>query len=86
METTHEHRKEGFTGYRTAAVEAIENVVTVMDPFHVVALANKKLDLCRQRIQQDTLGHRGHSGGPSTASVGSPKPEPHCSPTANNSV
>jgi transposase len=29
-----------------------------------VALAGHKLDLCRQRIQQDTLGHRGRSGDP----------------------
>jgi transposase len=28
--------------------------VTVMDPFHVVALAGAKLDLIRQRIQQQT--------------------------------
>ncbi len=55
---------DGFTGYKTAAVEAIENVVTVMDPFHVVALAGEKLDRCRQRTQQDTLGHRGRSGDP----------------------
>ena len=55
---------DGFTGYKTAAVEAIEQVVTVMDPYHVVALAGEKLDLCRQRIQQETLGHRGRSGDP----------------------
>lgn len=35
-----------------------------MDPFHVVALAGHKLDLCRQRVQQDTRGHRGRSGDP----------------------
>jgi transposase len=27
-------------------------------------LAGAKLDLCRQRVQQDTLGHRGRSGDP----------------------
>ena len=36
----------------------------VIDPFHVVALAGAKLDLIRQRIQQQTLGHRGHTGDP----------------------
>jgi transposase len=36
----------------------------VMDPFHVVALAGAKLDLCRQRIQQQTCGHRGRAGDP----------------------
>ena len=35
-----------------------------MDPFHVVALAGAKLDLIRQRIQQQTLGHRGRTGDP----------------------
>jgi transposase len=35
-----------------------------MDPFHVVALAGAKLDLMRQRIQQQTLGQRGHTGDP----------------------
>ncbi|WP_425383316.1 transposase [Rhodococcus ruber] len=35
-----------------------------MDPFHVVALAGTKLDLCRQRIQQHPRGHRGRTGDP----------------------
>jgi transposase len=55
---------DGFGGYKAAAVEALPDAVTVMDPFHVVALAGHKLDLCRQRVQQDTLGHRGRSGDP----------------------
>lgn len=55
---------DGFTGYKTAAVETIDTVTTVMDPFHVVALVGDKLDRCRQRVQQETLGHRGRSGDP----------------------
>jgi transposase len=55
---------DGFAGYKTAATEVIPDAVTVMDPFHVVALAGAKLDLCRQRVQQQTLGRRGHSGDP----------------------
>ena len=55
---------DGFGGYKNAAVEALPDAVTVMDPFHVVALAGLKLDLCRQRVQQDTMGHRGRSGDP----------------------
>jgi transposase len=35
-----------------------------MDPFHVVALAGEALDRCRQRVQQDTCGHRGRTGDP----------------------
>lgn len=55
---------DGFTGYKSATVETIDDVTTVMDPFHVVALAGEKLDRCRQRLQQETLGHRGRSGDP----------------------
>jgi transposase len=55
---------DGFAGYKTAATEVIPDAVTVMDPFHVVALAGTKLDLIRQRIQQQTLGRRGHTGDP----------------------
>jgi transposase len=55
---------DGFAGYKNAATTALPDAVTVMDPFHVVALAGHKLDLCRQRVQQDTLGHRGRSGDP----------------------
>jgi transposase len=42
----------------------VPDAVTVIDPFHVVALAGAKLDLIRQRIQQQTLGRRGHTGDP----------------------
>jgi transposase len=55
---------DGFGGYKAAATEALPDAVTVMDPYHVVALAGHKLDLCRQRVQQDTLGHRGRRGDP----------------------
>ena len=36
----------------------------VADPFHVVKLANTKLDECRRRVQNETLGHRGHKADP----------------------
>ena len=55
---------DGFAGYKTAATAVIPDAVTVMDPFHVVALAGTKLDVIRQRIQQHTLGRRGHTGDP----------------------
>jgi len=35
-----------------------------MDPFHVARLAGDALDRTWQRVQQDTLGHRGHAGDP----------------------
>jgi hypothetical protein len=55
---------DGFAGYKTAATVVVPDAVTVMDPFHVVALAGTQLDLIRQRIQQQTLGRRGHTGDP----------------------
>jgi transposase len=55
---------DGFTGFKTAAAQAVLDAVTVMDPFHVVALVGDKLDLARQRVQHDTLGHRGRTGDP----------------------
>jgi len=55
---------DGFTGYKTAAAEAIPDAVAVMDPFHVVQLAGQALDTCRQRVQQRTMGHRGRKGDP----------------------
>jgi transposase len=55
---------DGFAGYKNAATSQVPDAVTVMDPFHVVHLAAHKLDLCRQRVQQDTLGHRGRAGDP----------------------
>ena len=55
---------DGFTGFKTATSEALPDAVAVMDPFHVVALAGDALERCRQRIQQQTLGHRGRAGDP----------------------
>jgi transposase len=55
---------DGFTGFKTAAAETLPDAVAVMDPFHVVALAGDALDRCRQRVQQETRGHRGRTGDP----------------------
>jgi transposase len=55
---------DGFTGFKTATSEALPDAVAVMDPFHVVALAGDALERCRQRVQQQTLGHRGRKGDP----------------------
>lgn len=55
---------DGFTGYKNAAADQLPEATPVLDPFHVVALAGDKLDLCRQRIQQQTCGHRGRRGDP----------------------
>jgi transposase len=55
---------DGFTGFKTAAVEELPDVVTVMDPFHVTRLAGEALDECRRRVQQAIHGHRGMKGDP----------------------
>ncbi|WP_328634801.1 ISL3 family transposase [Streptomyces sp. NBC_00356] len=55
---------DGFTGFKTAAVEELPDVVTVMDPFHVTRLAGEALDECRRRVQQAIHGHRGLKGDP----------------------
>jgi len=55
---------DGFTGFKTASKQHLPDAVEVMDPFHVVQLAGDALDRVRQRVQQETLGHRGRSGDP----------------------
>ena len=39
-------------------------VRTAADPFHIVRLANRSLDDCRRRTQNDTTGHQGRKGDP----------------------
>ncbi|MCB1261963.1 MAG: ISL3 family transposase, partial [Acidimicrobiales bacterium] len=36
----------------------------VADPFHLIKLANQRLDEVRRRVQNDTLGHRGRKDDP----------------------
>ncbi|GAA2197071.1 ISL3 family transposase [Sinomonas flava] len=55
---------DGFSGFKSAAAEEVPDAVPVMDPFHSVRLAGESLDACRRRVQQDTLGHRGHKDDP----------------------
>jgi transposase len=45
--------------YRAVLEEMLPDATLVADPFHVVKLANSKLDECRRRVQNETLGHRG---------------------------
>src|SRR5699024_5434148 len=52
------------TGYKTAAAENLPDATEVMDPFHVLGVAGGALDTCRQRVQQETRGHRGRKGDP----------------------
>jgi transposase len=54
-------------GYRSAVVapgSPLNHATVVVDPFHVVRLANTAVTRCRQRVQQETVGHRGWVGDP----------------------
>lgn len=50
--------------YRKTFNDALPAAAQVADPFHVVKLANTKLDECRRRVQNETLGHRGRRDDP----------------------
>ncbi len=50
--------------FRRALGEHFPDATAVADPFHVVAVGNRALDRCRRRIQNETLGHRGHKADP----------------------
>ncbi len=50
--------------YRAVLDEMLPAATQVADPFHVVKLANTKLDECRRRTQNETLGHRGRRDDP----------------------
>jgi len=43
---------------------SLAHVTQVADPFHVVKHANSKLDECRRRVHNETLGHRGRKDDP----------------------
>jgi transposase len=45
--------------YRKTFNDTLPEAAQVADPFHVVKTANHKLDECRRRVQNETLGHRG---------------------------
>jgi transposase len=42
----------------------LPDATQIADPFHVIRLANDRLDDVRRRVQNDTLGHRGRKGDP----------------------
>jgi transposase len=50
--------------YRAVFDTMLPDAVQVADPFHVVKLANSKLDECRRRVQNETVGHRGRKDDP----------------------
>ena len=53
-----------FRGYANAIRDGLPDAVAVLDAFHVVRLGTQMLDEVRRRVQQDTLGRRGHKHDP----------------------
>src|SRR3954452_44421 len=53
-----------FRGYANAIRDELPDAVAVLDAFHVVKLGTQVVDEVRRRVQQDTLGHRGHRDDP----------------------
>ena len=50
--------------YQVAYDQILPHARQVAHPFHVVRLANQRLDEVRRRVQNETLGHRGRKGDP----------------------
>ena len=53
-----------FRGYATALRTSLPNATRVLDAFHVVRLGLDAVDQVRRRVQQQTLGNRGHTHDP----------------------
>jgi transposase len=53
-----------FRGYANAIRDELPEAITVLDAFHVVKLGSTMVDEVRRRVQQDTLGRRGHAKDP----------------------
>jgi transposase len=53
-----------YRGYYNALVGGLPAPEVVVDAFHIVKLGNTVVDEVRRRVQQETLGHRGHKGDP----------------------
>jgi transposase len=53
-----------FHGYKNAIDDELEDATAVLDAFHVIKLGTDVVDQVRRRVQQDTLGHRGHRDDP----------------------
>ena len=51
-------------GYRAALDQHLPQATLVVDHFHTIRLANRAIDECRRRVQNHTLGHRGHKSDP----------------------
>lgn len=50
--------------YKTVFDTMLPDATQIADPFHVCRLANQRLDECRRRVQNETMGHRGRKTDP----------------------
>jgi transposase len=50
--------------FRKALAARLPNATAVADAFHVVGVGNRVVERTRRRVQQETLGHRGHKADP----------------------
>lgn len=50
--------------FRKTLAEHLPTATAVADAFHVVAVGSRVVERTRRRVQQETLGHRGHKGDP----------------------
>jgi transposase len=50
--------------YAAVYTVILPKAAQVVDPFHVIALANRCLDAVRRRVQTEQLGHRGRRDDP----------------------
>ena len=50
--------------YKAVLDACLPNATQVADPFHLIKLANERIDECRRRIQNEVLGHRGRKNDP----------------------
>ena len=56
--------------YRLVFNTMVPDAVQVADPFHLIKLANQRLDECRRRVQNETMGHRGRKATRCIGAVG----------------
>jgi transposase len=50
--------------YRSGLSPHLAHAKRVADPFHVSRVANRMVDQVRRRVQNETMGHRGHKADP----------------------
>ena len=71
---------------RTPSLGLLQDATSALDTFHIVKLARDALDEARRHVQQDSTGHRRHTGAPSIESAIFYAPRAINSPHANKNA